>query len=102
MKYAYWLDNISGIGCAKIRHMFEVISSAQELYELPLSKLKLIPGLTSEDVHAIYSSRRDWNLDEKWFSLMEEGMGFVCVENSSFPQKLRNISNSRYALYYVG
>lgn len=31
-----------------------------------------------------------------------EGIGFVCVEDARYPQKLRRISATPYALYYIG
>ena len=34
--------------------------------------------------------------------MQEEGIGFVCVEDARYPQKLRRISATPYALYYIG
>ena len=102
MKYAYWLHNIPGIGNAKIRHLYETVSSAEEVYHMPLPQLKKINGLTEEDVKSICKSQRKWDVDEAWFSLMEKGIGFVSLEQQEFPEKVRHISNPPYALYYVG
>lgn len=102
MKYAYWLANIPGIGNAKIRYLYEEATCAQEIYELPLSHLKKVEGLTEEDVKNIHSSRLRWDLDKQWFELMEQGVGFVSAEQANFPEKLQNIPNAPYALYYVG
>ena len=102
MKYAYWLDNIQGIGAAKRRYLFEVASCAREIYEMPLSQMKHISGLTEADVRAIHLSHRDWDLDKEWFQLIEQGIGFVSAEQSHFPEKLQNIPNPPYSLYYVG
>ena len=102
MKYAYWLANIPGIGNAKIRYLYEEAHCAKEIYELPLSQLKKISGLTEEDVRRISASRREWNVDKEWFLLMEQGIGFVSAEQSHFPKKLQNISNAPYAIYYIG
>ena len=102
MKYAYWLDNIKGIGAAKRRCLFEAASCAKEIYEMPFSRMKHIPGLTEKDVRAIHLSHRDWDLDKEWFHLMEQGIGFVSAEQTNFPEKLQNIQNPPYALYYIG
>ena len=102
MKYSYWLANIDGIGNAKIRYMLEDVSCAREIYELPLTQLKQIDGLTEQDIKNICQSRKRWNVDKEWFSLMEQGIGFVSVEQANFPENLRNIPNTPYALYYVG
>ncbi|MBR3811487.1 MAG: DNA-processing protein DprA [Agathobacter sp.] len=102
MKYAYWLHNISGIGNAKIRMLYEVASSAEEIYHLPLQQLRKVPGLKEDDIKALQKSQKKWDLDKEWISLMEKGIGFVCLEQDEFPEKVRNIPNSPYALYYVG
>ena len=102
MKYAYWLANIPGIGNAKIRHMYEEAVCAQEIYELPLSQLKKIEGLTEADIKSIHASKLHWELDKQWFDLMEQGIGFVSAEQEHFPEKLQNIPDAPYALYYVG
>ena len=102
MKYAYWLANIPGIHAAKIELLYENAASAEEIYEFKWSSLKKIEGLTEEDAKNIYMSKKRWDLDEKWFSLMEQGIGFVSKEDSHFPEKLKYIPNAPYALYYVG
>ena len=102
MKYAYWLDNISGIGIAKKRYLLETTCGAEELYEMPVNHLKRINGLTEEEVQRIIKSRKEWNVDKEWFDLMGKGVGFVSLEQKNFPEKLRNIPDVPYALYYIG
>ena len=102
MKYAYWLHNIPGIGTAKIRRLYEEISCAEELYHMYLPQLKKIEGINKEDIMAIHKSQKKWDVDKEWFRLMEQGIGFVSMEQDEFPEKLRHIHNPPYALYYVG
>jgi len=102
MKYAYWLSSIPGLGHSRIHFILEHVSCAQELYELPLSQLKKIEGLTEEEVKNIHKHRMHWDLDKEWLSLMEQGIGFVSVEQPEFPKKLSVIPNAPYALYYIG
>lgn len=102
MKYAYWLANIPQIGSAKINLMYEHATCAEEIYGWSCATLKNIKGLTEEEAKSIHLSKRQWDLDAKWFALLEQGIGFVSKENDNFPKRLRHISNSPYALYYVG
>lgn len=102
MKYAYWLHNIPGIGNGKIRHLYEEAVNAEEIYHMSLPQLKKVHGLTEEDIKAIHKSQRKWDVDKEWFQLMEQGIGFVSLEQSEFPEKVRHIPNPPYALYYVG
>ncbi len=102
MKYTYWLANAFGLSFSKIHLLYDAADSAEEIYTLPLSQLKKIEGLTESDAKMLHKSRREWDLDKEWFSLMEKGIGFVSMEQSTFPEKLRYISNPPYALYYIG
>lgn len=102
MKYAYWLHNIPQIGNGKIRFLYEEAVCAEEIYHMPLSALKNIKGLTETDIKAIQTSKRKWDVDKEWFRLMEQGIGFVSLEQSEFPEKVKHIPNPPYALYYVG
>ena len=102
MKYAYWLHNVSGIGNGKIRFLYEEAVCAEEIYHMPVAHLKKIHGLTEEDIKAIHKSQKKWDVDKEWFSLLEQGIGFVSLEQADFPEKVRHIPNPPYALYYVG
>jgi len=102
MKYAYWLANIPGFGNGKIRYLYEYAKTAEEIYGIPLSQIKKMEGLTEEDVKAFHIHRCRWDLDKEWFGLMGQGIGFVSLEDTNFPEKLRNIPNPPYALYYIG
>ena len=102
MKYSYWLSNIQGFGTAKKRFLWEEGISAEELYYMSYTKLKKMEGITEEEAKRIHQSKNKWNLDKEWFELMEKGIGFVSLEQSHFPKKVRHIPNPPYALYYVG
>ena len=102
MKYAYWLHNVPGLGNGKIHQLYQAVSSAEEIYHLPLQQLKKIKGITEEDVSSIQKRQKKWDIDKKWFQLLEQGIGFVSQEQAEFPEKVRHIHNAPYALYYVG
>ena len=102
MRYSYWLHNVPGIGNAKIRSLFNAATSAEEIYHMSPALLKSIIGITEDDVKAIQKSQKKWDVDKEWLKLMEQGIGFVSLEQSEFPEKVRNIPNAPYALYYVG
>ena len=102
MKYAYWLDNVPGIGAAKRRYLYEIADCAEEIYFMPANRLKHIHGLTEENAESIINHRKEWNVDKEWFDLMGRGIGFVSIEQKNFPEKLQNIPDPPYALYYIG
>ena len=102
MKYAYWLSNIEGITPAKIRLLRSKIQGAEELYSLSESALSKIEGIPKELITTIIESKKQWNLEKEWFTLMEKGIGMVSMEQDDYPYKLRNIQNPPYVLYYIG
>ncbi len=102
MKYAYWLANLQGLGLAKKRFLLEEGIVAEELYHLTSGGLKAVEGITEEDIKRIQKSKKEWNLEKEWFDLMGKGIGFVSLEQSHFPEKVRHIPDAPYALYYVG
>ena len=102
MKYAYWFANIKGIGAAKLRYLHESGISPEELYEMPMPHLRAVKGLSEEEAQIISKSRRSWNVEKEWYSLVAKGIGFVSIRQDYFPARLKYIPNPPYALYYVG
>ena len=102
MKYAYWLSNIPKITSAKIRLLRNEVQSAEELYGLSEQELHKIQGINSKLVCAIMESKNHWNLEKEWFDLIGKGIGMVSLEQEHYPNRLRNIHNPPYVLYYIG
>lgn len=102
MKYAYWLSNVRKLETSKKHLLYEQGISAYELYGMTSAKLQTIEGISEKDIVCIEESKRTWNIDEQWFKLMEQGIGFVSVEQEEYPTKLRYIPDTPYSLYYIG
>ena len=92
--YAYWLAN-TGLTVHKLTGLMTEGIGAEELYALQESQMKKIRVLDEKDVEKITQSRRHWDVQEHWGKLQGEGIGFVCVEEARYPQKLRRISARR-------
>ena len=99
--YAYWLAN-SGLTVHKLTGLMTEGIGAEELYALQETRMEKIRVLDEKDVGKITQSRRQWDVQERWGKLQEAGIGFVCVEDARYPQKLRRILAAPYALYYIG
>lgn len=102
MKYAYWLSNIPGIGSGKLQYLTANGHRAYDIYGMSHEKLSAIEGILPKDAEAIIESQKTWNINEEWMKLMEQGVGFVSLENETYPKKLRNIPGAPYCLYYIG
>ena len=102
MKYSYWLANVPELSVQKMKYLCESSVLSEEIYHTPLHQLYKVDGITENDAKCIYQSKKVWDIDKEWFALIERGIGFVSMEQSEFPERVRHISNNPYALYYVG
>ena len=102
MKYKYWLANIKGIGNIKISYLLKECNSEEEIYYLSKDSLMNIYGINQKDAQNIVDSKKSWDLDKKWMELNEKGINFMTITDEKYPQRLKNIINSPYALYYIG
>lgn len=102
MKYQYWLSNIPGVGCKTIHRLLGQAGSAEEIYFLKKEQLEKLAGLSDRQVLAITERKMDWNLEEKYAKLGENGTTFLSYEMDSYPEQLRNIVDAPYSLYVKG
>ena len=82
MKYQYWLSNIPGVGCKTIHRLLGQAGSAEEIYFLKKEQLEKISGLSDRQVHAITDRKKNWDLEEKYAALGENGISFCCFRYS--------------------
>ncbi len=102
MKYQYWLSNIPGVGCKTIHRLLGQAGSAEEIYFLKKEQLEKLAGLSERQVLAITERKMDWDLEEKYAKLGENGTTFLSYEMDSYPEQLRNIVDAPYSLYVKG
>ena len=102
MKYQYWLSNIPGVGCKTIHRLLGQAGSAEEIYFLKKEQLERLAGLSDRQVLAITERKMDWDLEEKYAELGENGTTFLSYEMDSYPEQLRNIVDAPYSLYVKG
>ena len=102
MKYQYWLSNIPGVGCKTIHRLLGQAGSAEEIYFLKKEQLEKLSGLSDRQVHAITERKKNWDLEEKYAALGENGISFLSCEMESYPKQLRNIVDAPYSLYIKG
>lgn len=101
-KYQYWLTSISGIGRRKIEKLLEICVGAEEIYHLPEKQIKMIYGIEEKDSDRIIQSKDRWDLEEEWEKLEQEKIHFISLENHKYPQKLRQITDRPYGIFWKG
>ena len=65
-------------------------------------QLEKLAGLSDRQVLAITERKMDWDLEEKYAKLGENGTTFLSYEMDSYPEQLRNIVDAPYSLYVKG
>lgn len=106
--YALWLSDIRGVGNKTIRMLMETAGSAEEVYHMSedeicmclTDKLKKKGDAMNKAFSILFA--KDYDPIEKAEKLKEKGIGFVSVEDSYYPKRLKDIPNRPYGLYYIG
>lgn len=109
MEYNYWLANIHNIGIKKIGLLLEYFGSAEAVFCAQEEELKkFLQSFANQqifhktDLEDICNSREEDKIKCSYAKLQKNGIYFVSKEDEQFPEKLRNIYESPFALYYKG
>ena len=98
--YAYWLCNLPGIGNRTIEKLSTQIGTAKQIYEATENELAYI--LNKKQLEDLKESKEKWNPEEEYDRLKEKGIQFVCLEDAEYPQRLREIPDAPFGIFYKG
>ena len=100
MNYAYWFANIPGLSnCAKIS-IHEKVGNAQDIYFLSEKQMENMQ-LLAKEIQAVRAAQKT-DMEEAYAKMCESGISFVSLEDASYPQRLRHITNPPYGWYVKG
>lgn len=106
--YACWLTGIEGVGGQTIRALRSRVSCAEEIYSLTEEEIRLCLSETMKRksdaarMAALIAKAQKERPEEQVRRLYERGISFVSVEDDFFPERLRDIPDCPYGLYYIG
>jgi len=99
-KYMYWLDNIVHLGCKAKCRLLDVFHTPDEIY---FSDKKLWEKAVSEKKAVFIQEAKDaWDVNGKYEEMLKTKMKMVTIRESVFPEKLKNIPDPPFAIYYLG
>lgn len=101
-KYWYWINNIEGIGNIKIRKLLEYAGEPSRVCDMNRSEFASIPSLTPKDIENLLSKELRKIIFEKYEKDIETGVKFVFPYEEHYPEKLNEIYDKPYILYYKG
>ncbi len=105
MDYELWLYNIEGIGNVTIQKLLTCFGSARQIYQASEQEMSQLSFLSSQQLKKIlqWKDQRflqaQAKLKEK---LKKEAISFVTTESCNYPNKLRDIYDLPYGLFYQG
>lgn len=107
MEYQYWFSNLKVSQGIKHR-LLEEFGNAREIYygidklqEHCLNRERSF-YIEEKDFLALKQGKEQWNLGKEWGSFEELGINFVTLEQESYPNRLKYLSDAPYGLYYLG
>lgn len=102
MKFKYWLTSLTDISNAKKKLLHDYSITAEKLFFMPKNELFDILFFTDDDRKIILESRASYDVEKEWILFQQKDIGFVTMEDEAYPDKLRNIHNPPYSLFYIG
>ena len=110
LKVARTIADLDGCESIKTKHLNEAICyrsincsiTAEKLFFMPKNELFDILFFTDDDRKIILESRASYDVEKEWILFQQKDIGFVTMEDEAYPDKLRNIHNPPYSLFYIG
>lgn len=106
--YAYWFNNIIGIGAAKQTKLLEYFQDAGNIYhatERELMQCMAASGsrlFQKEDLNSVLQSRDERKLTKQWEQWEQMGMRFTYPGHNKYPERLALLPDAPRILYYRG
>lgn len=102
---AYMLSCVKGVGGQKIKKLLAAFGSGRAVFSASESALSAVEGISKKDAAAIAAQgsaecvRRAASDYEK---MLKKGIKFTRMGDAKYPEKLKNIYNPPYSLFYKG
>lgn len=100
--FAFWLCNIPEIGRRKIESLLDYFGCPEEIFKAHEKYFDKIPGVRAKDKEKILSNRKKEDVIKKYHNIYNKGIRFSYREEKEFPDRLKNIVDAPYGLFYRG
>lgn len=99
-KYLYWLANVSGLGTACRERLLEAFGTGAAVYGAQEKHLAMV--LEKAKAEKLLETRKKWDVDRAYEELQEKQISFVCTADAEYPERLRDIPDHPFGIYYRG
>ncbi|MBI2848653.1 MAG: DNA-protecting protein DprA [Chloroflexi bacterium] len=99
----YWVgfNRVSGIGSAKLRRLQEFFGGLERAWGATTTELSQA-GLDARTIESLTATRARLSLDAEWERLYRHGVSVVTWDDTSYPQRLKEIGSPPPVLYIKG
>lgn len=101
MLYLNALNKISGIGPQKVKLLMGYFESGEKIWQSSLAEL-INSGINEKLAQTIVQERNKINPQEEWQKLEKENIQIISVNDSNFPNLLKEIPSAPYLIYAKG
>jgi len=101
MKYLNALNKISGLGAKKMQILINFFETGENIWKADLNNL-VASGVGEKTSANILNERKNINPDEEWSRLEKENIKVIAIDNSAYPQLLKESHNPPFLLYTKG
>lgn len=98
--YACWLDTIYWITSEAKYKLLDAAGSTRDIYGMTERQLTAIIG--SRSCEQFLQQRKRYEPQRVWNYMAELGIGYTYYQEADFPQKLRNIPDPPFGIFYKG
>lgn len=102
MIYEYWFASLKSLSDRKKKKLREECGNAEAIYYIEETKLCMYSFLNKKDVEVINKARHGGKLKEEYQKITEKDIHFIPFFDTSYPKKLKEISDFPYAIYVRG
>ena len=99
-EYAYWLHCVPHIGKVGITALLNYFGSPKAIYESSEKSYKNI--LNNKQITSIIKTKEVWDLEKKYEELLSENINFISIEETEYPERLKEIPDSPYGIFWKG
>ena len=98
--YAAWLDTIYWVAGETKYRLLDKAGSVQKIYEMEEGQLAAVMGL--KGCERFLQHRKRYKPQKVWNYLTEIGVGYTYCQSADFPQKLAEIPDPPFGIFYKG
>lgn len=100
--YWFWINNITGIANIKLRYLFKVFDTPEDIYKASDKMFEGVMGIKPDDIYSIKESRKSEYIYREYSELDKKGIKFTYPGKYNYPERLMNIYDYPYIIYYKG